>query len=111
MEQFEQNLNHNENSEGKIDKQKVVESLKAKGFEDPETMELVVKWTEQREHEVEQSGFFDERVLFELERSELYLAVGDTEGARECITDILTMALNEGKDDWVEKLEKVLSGM
>ena len=36
-----------QNPEGKIEKQRILEMLKANGFEHPETKELVVRWTVQ----------------------------------------------------------------
>jgi translation elongation factor EF-1beta len=100
----------NESSE-KIEKQKVLDMLRMNGFGHPETKELVVEWTKQKEAEVEQSENPNrESIIFNIERTDLYIAVGDKEGAIECLEDALTQADQENEVELQNQiLEKLKS--
>lgn len=73
--------------------------LRTRGYEDPETRDLVVRWTEQQEALSEQDGTSRGHILFEMERSELYVAIGDTDGALECLYHALTQAQQEDEPE------------
>ncbi|MEK7614736.1 MAG: hypothetical protein AAB428_03665, partial [Patescibacteria group bacterium] len=74
----------------------------------PETMRLVEAWTIQREVETERDPANASRAIFEGERAELYLAVGDRGEALECFRQALYIARQE-KSEGVYKqiVEKV----
>ncbi len=79
----------------KIEKAKVMELLRAKGLEDPEANAAVMQWTAQREEEVMQENTSRAAIVFNVERADLYIAAGDTEGALDCLWDARTQALQE----------------
>jgi hypothetical protein len=63
--------------EEKIEKEKVLEALRAWGTEDPRTQELVLRWTEQQEAAVKRERTRRIQIVFELNRAELYVTAGD----------------------------------
>jgi len=103
-----------ENVQENIEKEKVLEMLRANGLGHPETMEMVIAWTKQQEALVEKEGTASARILFEIERSDLYLAVGDIEGALECLEDALTQAHQENEDEFysqiIKKMDEIETG-
>lgn len=80
--------------------------LKTNGLGHPETMALVIKWTQEQEEKAEANGTPEARIDFEINRVDLYLAVGDTEGALGCLEDARIIALNEYNDELREQIEK-----
>ena len=85
------------NNFDKIEKETVLEMLRTNGFDHPETKELVLKQTEQREEEVEKDENPNRAsIVFTIERTELYLATGDKDGAFQNLEDALDQADHEG---------------
>src|SRR4051812_22887601 len=72
-----------------IDRTRVVEILKAKGFEDPESREIMIAWSEKREAEVSAEGTREAQVNFEIERAEIYRDAGNIEYAAGAYEDAL----------------------
>lgn len=105
MEKFPSPENHQEHTE-KIEKEKVLEMLRAHGFDHPETKEIVTKWAEQREASVMEKNTRRAQVLFEIERSELYLAAGDAEGALRCLEDARFVAHQENEHELYGQIMK-----
>lgn len=82
----------------KIEKQAVIETLRARGFEDPDVIKLVTEWTIQEETKVrsfEGHQLHIAQALSETQRAELYIVVGDTEGVRNCFKHALYIARQE----------------
>ncbi len=70
----------------KISKQEVLAMLQANGPDHAETQKAMIRWTEQQEKWVDsQEDRNRARILSEIERSDLYVAAGDIEGALECL--------------------------
>lgn len=86
-----------ENKQERIEKEKVLEMLRANGFEHPETKDMVLAWTEQQETLVSKENTASARISFEIERSDLYVAIGDMDGALECLEDARMLASQEGE--------------
>ena len=96
-----------ENNE-KIEKETVLEALRTKGPEDPETKEMVIKWTIQREAEVDKENTNRASIIFNIERTDLYLAAGDVEGALEHLEDVLLYASQvKERELYNETLKKI----
>ena len=94
----------------KIEKEKVLEMLKTKGVEDPETKALVLEWTKEREAVVAKENTSRAAIVFNIERSDLYVAANDIEGAIECLESALTQAEQENEEKLrKEILEKIES--
>ncbi len=72
----------------------------------PETMRLVEAWTIQREAEIERDSANASRATFEGERAELYLAMGDSNEALECLKQALYIARQERNKDIYEQTVK-----
>ncbi len=72
----------------KIEKERVLKMLSTNGFEHPETKELVLKWTEQKEKEAMIEGTPKARLLFNIERIDLFKQV-DMNKAWETIKEVL----------------------
>ena len=98
----------------KIEKEKVLEMLKTKGVEDPETKALVLEWTKEREVEVAKENTSRASIVFNIERSDLYVAANDIEGAIGCLESALTQAEHENEEELLkeilEKIEKLEEG-
>lgn len=88
-----------ENKQERIEKEKVLEMLRANGFEHPETKDMVLAWTEQQETLVSKENTASARISFEIERSDLYVAIGDMDGALECLEDARTQAHQEDETE------------
>lgn len=95
-----------ENSQEKIEKGKVLEMLRVNGFEHPETRDMVMRWTEQQEASVENENTSRAGIVFNIERADLYLAVGDIDGALENLEDARTQALQENDAELYEQIMK-----
>jgi hypothetical protein len=100
-----------EGGENKIEKATVLDLLRAKGFEDGEAKEAVMRWTEQREAEVNAINTSRAAIEFNIERAELYIAVGDKEGALDCLHDARMQAHQENEGalyaDILEKMDEI----
>jgi rhamnogalacturonyl hydrolase YesR len=92
-------------SEGtpKIEKAKVLEMIRTKGLQDPETMDLIHAWTLEQEQQVALENTPTATLRFDLERVDLYLAAGDVEGALEFLenpeTGLFYAALQQGDQE------------
>lgn len=106
--------------EEKIKKEEVLEALRARGPEDPETQELVLRWTEQQEAAVEREKTRRAQIVFELDRAELYVVAGDPAEALVTLlwakyrllknADSKYMLSNEGaSEDLVVEIEKKIA--
>lgn len=93
----------------KIEKDKVLEMLRLNGIEHSETMAMVVSWTKQQEALVVQEGTVEARIIFELERSDLYLAIGDTKGYLDCLEDARTQAYYENETELYDQITKKMN--
>jgi hypothetical protein len=101
-----------EPNQEKIEKQKIIEMIKAKGSDDPETRELYVKWYEGRLDEINKSedpnhGNF----LLQIEISDMYLEANEPEIAFRNLEDILHQADQENNIELQEKVVKKLKSM
>jgi hypothetical protein len=90
-------------AEQKIEKETVLEMLRTHGLEDPETMALVMKWTEQLE--ASRDGSSRSTILNNIERADLYVAARDKDGAIECLEDARREAVQENEADLVVQIE------
>ena len=86
------------NQERKIKTAEVVKILQSKGLDNPEAKKLFMDWTMQREMETEK-GTPKDRIIFNMERADIYLAVGDKEGALNALEDALMQAVGESEKD------------
>lgn len=86
-----------ENKQERIEKEKVLEMLRVNGFEHPETKSMVIAWTEQQEALVSKEKTARVRICFEIERSDLYVAIDDMDDALECLEDARMLASQEGE--------------
>ena len=77
-----------------IMKEKVLEMLKENGFEHDETKRLVMEWTIQQEKAV---VTIKDSIIFNISRADLYIAIGDIDGAEECLRDALLQTEQEGE--------------
>ncbi len=94
--------------EGKIEKPILLDIIKTYGLGYIRTKEVILKWTEQKEKEVVTSR---DAILLNIERTDLYLAGGDTEGAIENLEDALTQADQENEielqDQIITKIKEI----
>lgn len=68
----------------KKQKEEVLAMLRSNGMDDPATQKAMMQWVDSLDTWVAQQEDRDKaRILTEIERSDLYVAVGDIEGARE----------------------------
>ena len=100
-----------ENDQEKIKKEKVLEMLRTNGPDHPETRELVMRWTVQREIEVRKENTSRATIIFNIERSDLYIAGGDKNGAIECLEDALTQAVHENEKGLEKQIMKKLKSL
>jgi hypothetical protein len=95
----------------KIEKGKILEMLKANGSEHPETKALVIKWTEQQEALVNKENTNRAAIIFNIERSDLYIAAGDIAGALECLEDARLQAHQENETELYDQIMKKMDEM
>lgn len=98
-----------ENNQEKIKKETVLEILtRTKSFSDPESQGLVTKWIEQRESEVVSSR---DAIVLNIERSELFIAIGEIGEAFKNLEDTLEQADSENEielqDQIIAKLKSL----
>ncbi|MBI5401188.1 MAG: hypothetical protein HZB12_03700 [Candidatus Yonathbacteria bacterium] len=103
-----ENFPTQENGHEKIEKENVLEMLRANGFEHPETRDLVIKWTEKQEALVTKENTSKATIVFNIERSDLYLATRDKEGALECLEDARTQAYQENEMELYDQIIKMM---
>lgn len=87
-------------------KDEVFSIVRGKSLEDPEVNTVVQKWLLQREGETRAENTSRANIVLEVDRMELYQAMGDEVSARQCAEDAYTMAWNEGQYDILEHLEQ-----
>jgi hypothetical protein len=91
------------------EKQALIDVLKTKGLEDPESKELMIAWCEKKEAEVTAEGSREAQINFEIERAELYQESGNAEYAMSAFEDALMIAVNEGMEELVQKIEEKIT--
>lgn len=92
--------------EEKIEKATVVEFLKARGLEDPEALDMVLRWTRQQEAFVTAANTPAAAITFNTDRADLYLAVGDTAGALDALADARLQAYQENERELYNEIMK-----
>ena len=102
-EQFPEQLPPNEQKEDEgeeIQAEQVVESLKT----DPENKELLLKWLDRRQQEVEAANTSEAGLQLNIEIAQVYRDAGLTEYAAQAFRDAAMQAYQERKDDIYEEL-------
>ncbi|MDR3519880.1 MAG: hypothetical protein P4L63_03280 [Candidatus Pacebacteria bacterium] len=94
------------NIERKIKKSEVVELLKARGIDNLEVKKFFMDWTLQRERETDK-GTPRDRIIFNVERAEVYLAIGDNEEFLNALDDALRQALQHNEADLYNQIIKM----
>ncbi len=84
-----------------IEKSFVLQQLRENGFGDPKTEQIVMQWTEQKERQVGNSVI--EQLVLDCERSDLYLATRDIDGALEILESVLEQTQNANQNPEQEK--------
>lgn len=94
--------------EERIEKAAVVELLKARGLEDPEALDMVLRWTRQQEALVTAVNTPAAAITFTMDRADLYLAVRDRAGALDALADARLQAYQENEQElYNEIMEKM----
>ena len=88
-----------EKVETKVEKADLIKALAEKGLSDPETQEMLTRWTEEQEKYVESQPRPDAEIKFNIDRADLYIALNDVTGALECLEDARVQASQESRDD------------
>ncbi|MEI8360842.1 MAG: hypothetical protein WCG01_01830 [bacterium] len=89
----------------RVNEQKLIDSFKAKGAKDPETQKLLIEWTIDQEKLAELTNDYAlAQINLNLKRAHLYLAVGEIEAAKECLSDASIQAWNEYRDELYDKI-------
>ena len=90
-----------------VEKGELVERLRAEGLT-KENKKLVLAWTEQEEKKVEAEGSSEASVRFNMSRADLWVAIGDIDGALEALEDARQQAHQEYLDDLVSEIEAAM---
>lgn len=85
--------------------QKLIQLLKEKGVEDPETKELLTAWTMEQEQQVEESKDPEAPIQFNLKRARLYFEAGYVDEAYENFEAARTQAHQEGRDELLQTID------
>lgn len=93
-----------------ITKAQVWEALRTKGLEAPGVRELVEQWTIQQEQLVAK-GTSRDAIILNINRADLYIAVGDKTGALECLEDARRQAFQENESELIETIEDKMAGI
>jgi hypothetical protein len=102
-EQFLEQLPSSEEKEDEgeeIQAKQVVESLKA----DPENKELLLRWLDRRQQEVEAANTSEAGLQLNIEVAQIYRDAGLKEYAAQAFRDAAMQAYQEHKDDIYEEL-------
>ena len=98
------------NLERKIEKSTVIELLRKRGIDDGEAKKLFMSWTLQREQETDKSTSRD-RIIFNMERAEMYLAIGNNEDALDALDDARRQALQHNETDLYNKIMEMMRSL
>ena len=100
---------------GETLKQRVIEALKAKGLEDPESIQIFTEWAKKQESQVESAGSIEQsreaQVRFEMARADIYNEANFKEEATIALEDALTIATNEGNTSLQQEIEQKLNSL
>ena len=91
-------------SEDMINDYELMDMLGSRGLEDSETIILLEQWTIQQEKRADEDPTGKARIDLNSRRAHLYLAMGDKDGAIDCLRDALTGTINEGYDKLAERI-------
>ncbi len=91
-----EDLTNVENRE--IETSEVLDRLRVTGPEDPETMRIVIAWTLQQEELVRRVNTSKATTMFNILRSDVYLAAGDKAGALECLEEARMEAYQQDEE-------------
>ncbi len=92
------------NEEIKIEKAEVIEMLRTRGFDDLEVRSLVLEWTIQQETLVAIEYTARASITFNMDRADLYMAIGDTDGALQALEDARLQAHSEGETELYDRI-------
>ncbi|MFZ2522113.1 MAG: hypothetical protein WAX44_01215 [Minisyncoccia bacterium] len=81
-----------------IETEEVLERLRATGPDDPETMKFVMEWTFQQEELVRRVNTSKATMMFNILRSDVYLAAGDKDEALQCLEEARMQAHQEDEE-------------
>ncbi len=96
-----------ESNEGReINKDEVLIALQKEKVPSQETRDLVLKWTLQEEAKVNKENTSRATIIFNINRADLYVAVGDIDGALECLEGARLQAHQEGEKDLYNQIMK-----
>ena len=88
--------------------QEVIEALRAKGNEDPETRTLLLKWTEQNEAEASKTNTSKDNIECAVKQALLYKEAGYIEEALDTLEDARLAALNEEETDLYQQIVAIM---
>lgn len=80
-----------------IETEELLKRLRSTGPEDPETKALVMQWTLEQEELVRRVNTSKATLMFNILRSDVYLAAGDSDGALECLEEARVQAYQENE--------------
>ena len=89
--------------------QVLINRLRAKGPEDPETRDLLTAWTEEGERDAEADPSVRGHIQFNLRRSRLYLAAGFHEAAIEGLKEVYYEAIQNRQEDLQAAAAEILN--
>ncbi|MEK7187330.1 MAG: hypothetical protein AAB691_00600 [Patescibacteria group bacterium] len=101
------------NPERKVEKGEVIAAIRERGLGDPQVRELVSEWTLQQEERIHGAGLKGEnvvqaRIIFDIDRADLYVAAGDREGALAALEDARLQAHQENEMElYAEIMQKM----
>lgn len=84
--------------------QKLIQSLKDNGIENPETKELLLAWTQEQEQRAEKSNDPEASIKLNLQRARLYFNAGYIDEAYENFEAARTQAHQENKDKLLQAI-------
>jgi hypothetical protein len=77
-------------------KERILEVVRSRGFEDSEIKKLIVEWSEKKDQEVVESGGDPRvRIVYESERAEIWEAAGELEEAKATLLQAFYIATHE----------------
>ncbi|CAN5152145.1 hypothetical protein BH11PAT3_BH11PAT3_0680 [soil metagenome] len=94
-----------------LEKLTLIETLRAKGFEDVEVRELLRIWSIKKEQVAMEVGTREAQFDFEIERAEIYRDAGQREMAYEVLEDARIMAYLEGNTEYVKKIDSLIDSV
>jgi hypothetical protein len=94
-----------------LSQDEILKNLREKGAEDAGTMTGLTSWLDSQQTRAEEDPTNRMYILVECARADFYIAIGDTDGAYDCLDAAAFKAQQEGHFDLLDSVEAKISAL